>query len=148
MISECRSLVVDHINELLHGLFVRLDDELFKHSERAESNAMQSMYFDAMRYMRREKESMTALCLQSYLSQYDDFWENAARGRILELQEKQTISEESFALVENETLEEDLAVNAMIGKGINLFHSELFPLSKRFAVLRHGSEDQIGRAHV
>lgn len=144
VINECRSLVVDHLNELLQGLFVRLDDELFKLSDRAESSTLQSMYFDSMRYMRREKDTLQNLCLQAYLAQYDDFWENSARGRPVSEQPKPTeMAEDQFALVENETLEEDLAINSMIEKGNNLLHSELFPLSKRFGFLRHGIEEAL-----
>ena len=106
IISECRSLITDHFNDLLHGLFLRLDDELFKHSERAESNALQSLYFDAMRYVRKEKETLQNQCLQAYLAQYDDFWENATRGRALSQTAQQpSLEEAQFSLVENETLE-------------------------------------------
>ncbi|NJD07788.1 MAG: DUF1631 domain-containing protein [Methylococcaceae bacterium] len=142
MINECRSLVADHLNRLLQGLFLRTDDELFKLSDKAESSTVQSMYFDAMRYVRKEKENLQNLCVQAFFEQYDDYWQSAKRGRIQQPQrEQQPSSLDDFALVENETLEEDLAVNSMIQKGNNLFHAELFALGKRFGVLRNGSEE-------
>lgn len=142
MINECRSLVADHLNRLLQGLFLRTDDELFKLSDKAESSTVQTMYFDAMRYVRKEKENLLNLCIQAFNEQYDDYWQSAKRGRIQQPQREQPPAGlDDFALVENETLEEDLAINSMIQKGVSLFHSELFGLGKRFGVLRNGSEE-------
>lgn len=140
MINECRSLTADHLSRLLQGLFLRTDDELFKLSDKAESSTVQTMYFDAMRYVRKEKENLHNLCIQAFFEQYDDYWQSAKRGRVVQPQREQSSTGlDDFALVENETLEEDLAVNSMIQKGNNLFHSDLFALGKRFGVLRNGS---------
>lgn len=142
MINECRSLVGDHLGRLLQGLFVRTDDELFKLSDKAESSTVQTMYFDAMRYVRKEKENLQNLCIQAFFEQYDDYWQSAKPGRLQQPQrEPPPAGLDDFALVENETLEEDLAVNSMIQKGNNLFHGELFALGKRFGVLRNGTEE-------
>jgi len=146
MINECRSLVADHISRLLQGLFLRMDDELFKLSDKAESSTVQTMYFDAMRYMRKEKENIQNQCITAFQAQYDDFWQNAkSRARTQEQAKQEKLSEnlDDFALVENETLEEDLAVNAMIQKGNNLFHGELFALGKRFGMMLNGNEEAL-----
>ena len=136
MIAECRTILSDRLGELLQGYFAKLDDELFTLSDKAENSTQQSVYFEAMRYMRRERDDLQTQYMQELLQQYDDFWRQKPTPVYLH---KDTpiveLSEDSFALVENETLEEDLAINTMIEKGGNLFHRDLFVLGKRFGAL-------------
>jgi len=145
VIAECRVIVSDRLSELLQNFFTRIDDELFKLSDKAENSTLQSLYFESMRYVRREKDAIHGHYLQDQLQQYDDFCQNKApQPPAQRNEEPRELTEDNFALLENETLEEDLAINSMIGKGNALFHHELFTLNKRFSALLSRDEGQIG----
>lgn len=143
-IAECRAVFSERQNALLENFFTKVDDELFKLSDRAESSTLQSLYFDAMRYVRRERDTIQEHYLRNLLQQYDEFWhDRPSRVSLARTEEAKELDQDNFALIDNEILEEDLAVNSMIGKGNTLFHHELFALNKRFAVLTGRSEGQI-----
>jgi hypothetical protein len=134
IIPELRSIYSRHVTELLQRLFAVIDDELFKRSDKSESLVQQSLYFSAMRHIRVE-----CSCLQSNVHlhisrRYDDFWKRKASA--LELNDThEAPKEEDFSLLENEVLEEEIAISAMIEKGNNLFQSQLYSLNKRVAFL-------------
>ncbi len=140
VIAECRRVFQKEFVPILSRFFDKVDDELFAMSDKAVSSTIQELYFEAMRYLRRERENIERQYLNAVLKGYDDFWQTqpgkkaAAGARSLEL------DEDDFSLVENETLEIDLAVGTLINKGNNLFHRDLFALNKRFAKLLNRAE--------
>jgi hypothetical protein len=142
--AECRAICAERLSALLETLFARVDDELFKLSDRAENNTLQSLYFEAMRYVRRERDAIQGEYLRSLLQRYDEFWQDKpARNSVQPAEAGEQLDRDNFSLVDNEILEEDLAVNSMIGKGNTLFHHELFALNKRLAALTGRPEEQI-----
>ncbi|HUL12747.1 MAG TPA: DUF1631 domain-containing protein [Methylococcaceae bacterium] len=144
VIADCKAIFSDRLSELLQSFFAKVDDELFKLSDKAENSTLQSLYFDSMRYVRRERDAVQGQYLQELSQQYDDFWRNQPSGAVVFRTERTgELSEDDFSLVENEILEEDLAINSMIEKGRSLFHRELLALNKRFAVLAEKDEGQI-----
>jgi len=134
LINECWSIVSGGISELFPLFFSQLDDDLFKLSEKAETNANQTQLFDAMRYFRREREGMQSRFLENLSQNYRQYWEKQANPLLFKavVEEEET---EGLSLIDDELLEESLAVNGMIEKGNAIFHSELFPLNERFSFL-------------
>ena len=138
VVAECRSVYSKYLTNIHHDFFDKVDDELFSLSDKAENSSLQAAYFEAMRFVRREREGIQQKYVNNALTQYDDFWNRKANKKrpqkiIAEL------DEDSFSLVENEALEEDLAISTMIDKGNKLFHSELYGLHQRFSFLVGGS---------
>lgn len=133
IISECRTVFSRHYSAIHQEFFDRVDDELFSLSDKAESSSLQSLYFEAMRFVRKERQSIEDSLQDAILKTYDDFWRNGIPAE----QEAPVAEcdEDSFSLVENEVLEEDLAVTTMIDKGVKNLHSELYGLNRRFAAL-------------
>lgn len=131
--SECRSIYSEHLAKLHHEFFNKIDDELFTLSDKAENSSLQSIYFEAMRFIRKERGEIEKKFIGIVLKQFDDFWDNriafAADQPIAEL------DEDSFSLIDNEVLEENLAISTMIDKISKLLHTELYGLNKRFAAL-------------
>lgn len=133
VISECRSVYSTHIMAIHRDFFDKVDDELFTLSDKAESSTLQSLYFDSMRFVRKERDKIQVSYIDSALQQYDDFW---VKGKGFETPVTvQEPDEGSFSLIENDALEEDLAITTMIDKGQKLFYTELFALDRRFAAL-------------
>ena len=58
LLRDCRSLVADQLSRSLTAMLAKVDDALFELAEKAESNAAQSVYFDAMREVRLKRQGM------------------------------------------------------------------------------------------
>lgn len=141
VIGECWSLISDRMGELLPLFFSKLDDDLFKVSEKAETNVMGTMFFEAMRYIRRERGNVQSQYLDAIYRSYSEYWNPP-----LPSFEKNKLPDDDkgeFLLMEDDALEESLAVNGMIEKGNGLYQLELFPLNQRFSEL-YGEERDYG----
>ncbi len=140
IVSECRTLMQKSFTEALERYFSRVDDELFTLSDKASSNTLQELYFEAMRYLRRERERVQRLYLETLSAQYDRFWKTAPTPTVAKPAQPLPLDEDDFSIVEEEALEEDLALSTLINKGNTLYHRELYCLNKRFAKLLGRSE--------
>ncbi len=135
IIGECRLKLTKEFKPIVVRFFEKVDDELFAFSDKAVSSTLQELYFEAMRYIRKERETIERGYMNSVLRRYDDFWNPKIRPVTSIPQKPQELDEEDFSLVENEDLEEDLAIATLINKGVNLYHRDLYILNKRFAKL-------------
>lgn len=61
--QQMRAIFESGIAGLVKNLFVRIDDELFTLSDKADNSTSQSVYFEAMRQVRREKDALQAAYL-------------------------------------------------------------------------------------
>ncbi|MEQ6884515.1 DUF1631 domain-containing protein [Salicola sp. Rm-C-2C1-2] len=117
---------------LLDAFFDSADDALFDLSERSRSNAEQTTYFDAMRELRMQRQSMT-LAFQQWLSRA--FNEGGhfepAPGRHSEGESDL----ESLSLVDDDDLEEQVAVDNMIQRIRNRYNDQVELLRQRMAEL-------------
>ncbi len=130
-IPKGRQVLSTRFSEILKGFFEKIDDELFALSDKAENSSLQTSYFDAMRYVRKERSSMQNNYLGAIERGYDTFWE----GKLTQVAESNQSEESEFSLVDEEELEESLAITTMVDKGENRYHGELYALNKRFSVL-------------
>ena len=122
---------------LMQELFDRVDDEFYTLSDRSGTGALQNRYFDAMRQIRRVRQAIGQGFLQELLSQLDRFWgdpesylSGAARPDIAA-----TDGENGMSLLEEDDLEESLAISSMASKTCSRFHQTLYALNKRLAFL-------------
>jgi hypothetical protein len=139
--AELRTIQTKELTELFQQLFIVIDDELFKRSN-WESAEQKAHYFETMRQVRVESASIQANFHARMARQLDEFFKK--RPQALEDQGGLfgDLDESSFALVENEALEEEIAVKSMIEKGNNLFQGPLYGLNKRYAALIEKGEIQ------
>lgn len=131
LISKGRNILSTNFSKILKDFFEKIDDELFMLSDKAENSTLQATYFDAMRYVRKERSRMQSCYLGLVERGYDDFW----TGKLKAVGEATPSEEDEFSLVENEMLEEDLAIITMTDKGENHYYSDLYALNKRFAAV-------------
>lgn len=142
-IAQCRSIFSERMGGLLQTFFAKADDELYKRSERAENSAMQNLFFENMRYLRRERDAIQGFYMQELLANFDGFWRRQPTRPQPKEETVRELSEDAMTLVEDEILEESLAVSSMIEKGGNLFRKELFSLDKRFAALLETPDEPV-----
>jgi hypothetical protein len=135
LIDESWSLISERMGALMPVFFAKLDDDLFKMSEKAETNALGEMFFEVMRYIRKERENIESQYLEAVLRRFDEYWigPNAKSPA----QSVNAVSESAgeFLLMDDSALEESLAVHGMIEKGNGLYQTELFPLNQRFCAV-------------
>ncbi|MCI0654741.1 MAG: DUF1631 domain-containing protein [Methylococcaceae bacterium] len=116
-----------------HEFFNHLDDELFSLSDKAENSALQTVYFEAMRFIRKDRGGIENNLQEIVLKQFDEFW-NGCRDAAAQTSPAE-YDEDNFSLIEYDVLEEDLAVTTMIDKMNQRLHAELYGLNRRFAAL-------------
>lgn len=109
---QVRDKAAQQLKQALQALFDNADDTLFEMADRATSNAEQNTFFEAMRDLRLKRKSIERTFLQkvfesfSLLNQYEI-------GKPPQLD---AVSFENLSLVQNDELEEAVAVDAMVAK--------------------------------
>jgi hypothetical protein len=134
LVASCRSQFAETLPRLLQELFEHIDDELYQLADKSASDVLQTRYFDAMRELRKLRDSIEQAFLRGQLSQYEAFWLHPQTSLEAEAETTAAAGEE-LSLVEDEELEENLAVGGMVSKAENRYHRELFALNMRFAQL-------------
>lgn len=134
LVAKCRGYLSDTLPRLLQELFEHIDDELYQLADKSASDVLQTRYFDAMRELRKLRETIEQAFLKGELDHFDNFWlhplpaaESATDGLPAD------VDDDELSLVENDELEENLAVSGMVSKAENRYHRELFALNMRFA---------------
>ena len=132
LVANCRRHVADTLPRLMQELFEHIDDELYQLADKSTSDMLQTRYFDAMRELRKLREQIEQGFFKGQLTRYDDFWLHPLPAAATEAGD---LANDEMSLVENDELEENLAVSGMVSKAENRYHRELFALNMRFAQL-------------
>ncbi|WP_263142144.1 DUF1631 domain-containing protein [Pseudomonas sp. RIT-PI-AD] len=109
---QVRDKAAQQLKQALQALFDNADDTLFEMADRATSNAEQNTFFEAMRDLRLKRKSIERTFLQkvfeafAVLNQYEI-------GKPPQLD---AVSFDNLSLVQNDELEESVAVDAMVAK--------------------------------
>ena len=131
LVAACRVHVADTLPRLMQELFEHVDDELYQLADKSASDVLQTRYFEAMRELRKLRDSIEKAFLRNQLSQYEAFWHQPQSTEEV----KDEPAGDELSLVGEDELEENLAVGGMISKAENRYHRELFALNMRFAQL-------------
>jgi ribosomal protein L12E/L44/L45/RPP1/RPP2 len=143
LVAECRKVVGRTLPKLVSGLFEKLDDSLYELADKSDTNQLQTAYFDAMRTVRKQRARIQTGFPEAVLHQFDRFWKEGPQHSSTE-QKSQDDGELNLALIDEEELEQSLAINNVVSKGENRYRRELFTLSQRFGHLAGGVEVDAG----
>lgn len=119
-----------HLMRMLQTMLDRADDALFELADRASSNATQNLYFESMREVRIRRRGLE----QDFLAKIDTYLNTLQAGRSIELSKNTSLdelSDENLGLVDNEELEELVAVDGMVNKASHEFETQLMHFSIR-----------------
>lgn len=124
LIADLRSCLNEKLSTLISRMFDSADDTLFQLAEHAESNEDQTGYFDTMRLLRLERKQIGnrfAQELKAYLQpataeQHDE-------------------PEDELSLVDQDEMEEMVAISTMQSKAMNAFGESVNHLEARLEVL-------------
>jgi hypothetical protein len=109
-----RDLTKEFLTQRLSTVFEHVDDAFFDLADRAESNAEQAAYFDAMRMIRLERKVVEQKFSMAINQAFHQLGNVNYKGVVTPVSE----ASDSFDLevLENEALEETIAINSMISK--------------------------------
>lgn len=135
LVQTCRKLVMNRLAEHLNGVFGQVDDTLFECAEKAENNKVQTLFFDSMREVRRQRPQIERSYHQKIASNFSDFLD----GKLQDATAVQ-MDPEQLSLVQNEDYEETLQVTNMVNRVKARCTEPLFALDQRLALLNNGQK--------
>src|SRR5690554_3340623 len=138
-VTRIRDTVVAGLGDLLQGAFDAVDDSLFELANNARSNNEQNRYFEAMREIRIKRKGVE----RHFQNTVAQFFANPPHT--VQLHEDtlgRQANADNLALVGNDDLEEQVALNAMITKAKAHFQGPLIQLQARFSHVYEGASDQ------
>ncbi|MFP3979411.1 MULTISPECIES: DUF1631 domain-containing protein [Marinobacter] len=138
-VTRIRDTVVAGLGDLLQGAFDAVDDSLFELANNARSNNEQNRYFEAMREIRIKRKGVE----RHFQNTVAQFFANPPHT--IQLHEDtlgRQANADNLALVGNDDLEEQVALNAMITKAKAHFQGPLIQLQTRFSHVYDGASDE------
>lgn len=135
LVSDCRKLAMNRLAEHLTGVFAQVDDTLFSCAEKAETNQVQTLFFDSMRDIRKQKPLIERSYHQQIARNLDDFLAGRLKAR-----ENPEVDADHLSLVQNDDYEESLLVTNMVSRIKTRCAQALFALDQRLALLTGGQK--------
>ncbi len=142
VVERCRDTLKQALGKRVDTMFERLDDAFYKLADKADSNAQQAFYFDAMREVRKQRQVIAQGVAGKIEADFKQFWQKGPVSFDAIDSQKDTPEEtdDGLELLGEGQLEEDLAVSSMISKGNNTFYRDLYALEQRFSVMLGGAK--------
>jgi len=112
-LRELRNMSRTFLSQRLSTVFEHVDDTFFDLADRAESNGEQTAYFDAMRMIRLERKSIEQKFLITVDQAFQQLGNVNYRGVSSDSEQSGSFNLE---VVENEDLEETIAIGGMVSK--------------------------------
>jgi len=129
LISDIKDCLNKNLESLLTNMFNGADDALFRMAEIAESNEDQNHYFDTMRMVRLERKNVEDVFFDALKSQLKPIIQSQND------EQQSSTDDEELTLVDQETMEEMVAISTMHTKAMNLFGDAINHLEARLEVL-------------
>ena len=117
--------------------FESLDDTLFDLADKSDSNQKQTLYFEAMRSVRKSRDKIFIAFFKQIKSTFVSFKKSEFEFFKLE---KDDGNQTSLSLIDEKQLDETLAKTNLIQKSQMVYHRHIFALRKRFSLLASGSK--------
>ncbi len=126
-----RDKAAQQLRQALQSLFDNADDSLFEIADRATSNSEQNAFFEAMRDLRMKRRNIE----RGFLQQLFEAFSKLNQYEIGKPPAPETVSFDSLSLVQNDELEESVAVDTMVAKVMSRAAQPLGHLTTRMNAL-------------
>lgn len=130
LVEQVRNSTMSALHALLGDMFASCDDMFFDLSSRASSNSEQNLYFESMREVRIKKNGVQ----DQYGHAFHQLFDDMASGHLRPHSDPEQ-DQDSLALVEDDTVEQNVALASMISKAQVDYQEALYHLNCRFDVL-------------
>jgi len=139
-LTQLRDKATMQLKQDLQALFANADDSLFEMADRATSNAEQNDLFEAMRELRLKRKSIA----NGFLRKVFEGFAELARYSVGQPPQLTSVSLEGLSLMQNDELEESVAVDAMVAKVLSRDAQSLHHLTTRINTLISKKIDDTG----
>ena len=133
--DTCRKLTLAFLKDLLQQMFDTADDTLFKLAETSGNDSDQGLYFDSMRIIRFKRDVIEETFFNQVSDVFRDFWISTPHDESGEF-----IITDELKLVEDQDLEEELAVKNLIRKIHSNFQQDISAIEKRLSEIVSNKE--------
>ncbi len=134
LLRTAMDLAREHLKAGMNQVFEQADDTLFDSAEKAGNNQEQTIYFDSMRLLRKQRAPAEARFKQAIQETFSRF----SKGTLESLHQNDSQMPEELSLVDDVELEEDLAISNMVSKAENRNARTLYALNQRLTVISGG----------
>ncbi|MCX7544684.1 DUF1631 domain-containing protein [Marinicella gelatinilytica] len=148
ILPKIHKIFITGLKPSIQKYFDKLDDTLFDMAEKAETNDMQTQYFEAMRTVRKKKELMVRKFSDNIQHAFKQFKKGDYQYIKNQDSDDNLTSEDGLSLVEEKELDKKLAVTNLIDKSNTYFHKQLYALEKRFTLLAGGTDLKLSQIPV
>ncbi len=132
LLDECRDMALVYLSAQLNDLFASTDEALLEFAEHAESNAMQSRFFEAMGAVRKNRSEIEHIFREEIHDGFDRFLQSPVPSG------DQELPLEELKLINPEDMDESVATENLIIQCRSIYFGQLYALGQRLAVLNHG----------
>lgn len=139
-LTQLRDKAAMQLKQDLQALFDNADDSLFEMADRATSNTEQNDLFEAMRELRLKRKSIA----NGFLRKVFEGFAELARYSVGQPPQLTSVSLEGLSLMQNDELEESVAVDAMVAKVLSRDAQALHHLTTRINTLISKKIDDTG----
>jgi hypothetical protein len=139
LVSQMRETLLATVPNLIQSLYEKLDDGLFEQAlfeKSGQSDALNNLFFDTMRQLRKQRDDFIKKYIRQVMQGYDRFWNYQEFDQEITESRLQDFDEENLTLVDSGDLEEDLALDGVIAKGMRQYSKEVYALNQRFAAMQ------------
>lgn len=133
LLQKVREVSVRAACKLFSHSMDAADDTLFGFSEKSETQAERGQFMDAMRSIRVKRSSLEQTFREQLTNGFLDFGREAAKGATAKAESSFEL--DNLSLVEDQELEEDLAITSMAFKANVRHNSALYALNQRLAAV-------------
>jgi hypothetical protein len=133
LLQDCRNTVLERTADALARAMDNVDDSLFALADKANDNTLQIHYFDAMREIRLKRKEIEMSYKVHFKEKSDEIIEN--KFSFQKQNNAPSMADIGLSLVEDDDLEESLAITTLTDKLSTLCHNEIYGLDKRVGLL-------------
>ena len=127
-LTNVRDKAAQQLKAALQALFDNADDTLFEMADRATSNAEQNAFFEAMRDLRLKRKNIE----RGFLQKVFEAFATLNQYEIGKPAPLDAVSFDTLSLVQNDALEESVALDSMVAKVVSRDGTALGHLTTRF----------------
>jgi hypothetical protein len=134
-LDECHDIVLKHLRPQIKKMFESSDLAFLEFAEKAQSNASQLRFFEAMTVIQKNRNNVEEIIYRELGKSFADFGCADYQAKPADLTEDDTLT-----LISKEDTDIQVAIqNMAAGAGVGSA-PELFALRQRLAVLNHGKQ--------
>ncbi|WP_428634384.1 DUF1631 domain-containing protein [Sedimenticola sp.] len=138
LLSECRDMVMVYLTTQLNELFEQIEPVFLDFAKKAETNALQVRFFDAINHIL----SLRDVIEHDFRESIEQGFRAFVQGRPINYPDSpvEETGHIELKVVDDEALEKHIAIQSLISKTQSNCYQELYALGKRMAVLRGGKK--------